>query len=42
MLNLWCSVAIAAVLFCDTGSTVSLGGKTFSVTADKRQAQDLV
>jgi hypothetical protein len=42
MINLWRSITTAAVLFCGTGSAISLGGKTFSVNADKRQAQDLV
>lgn len=42
MLYLLRSIAAAAVLYCGTGSAISLGGKDFSITADKRQAQDLV
>ena len=42
MLHLLRSIATAAALCCSTGSAISLGGKAFSVTADKRQAQDLV
>jgi hypothetical protein len=42
MLHLLRSIFTAAALCCSTVSAISLGGKAFSVAADKRQAQDLV
>jgi len=42
MLHLLRSIATAALICCSTVSAVSLGGKAFKVTADKRQVQDLV